>query len=148
MESKLLSPCKSSQDRLAERLAMVAIILMAIGTVFVFSAGVTVRQGMDTEQLYNANVWKRMLLFFKQLYSYTGGRQIIFFPMAVIILYWFSYFDYRRLSLEKGLWRTPSTYLLAASVLLLIIVTSQGFFVTLPSLVPRINEHYRWMNIP
>ena len=149
MESESLSTsCKPSQDRLAERIAMVVIILMAIGTVFVFSAGVTVRQGLDTEQLYDASVWKRILLFFKQLYSYTRGRQIIFFPISIIILYGFSYLDYRKLSLEKGLWRSVSTWMLTASVLLLIIVTSQRFIATLPSLVPQINEHYRWMNIP
>ncbi|MDD5457935.1 MAG: putative peptidoglycan glycosyltransferase FtsW [Phycisphaerae bacterium] len=133
MESEsVLTSCKSSQDRLAERIAMVVIILMAIGTVFVFSAGVTVRQNFDL----------------RRFYQFPGLRQIIFFPLATTILYSFSYFDYRTLSLEKGLSRSAATWLLAVSAILLVIVTSQRFVVTLPSLVPCINQHYRWMNIP
>ena len=111
---------------------MVVVLLMAIGTVFVFSAGANVGQGLDLEHFYD----------------YPGLRQIIFFPLACLIMYAVSLRDYRKLSLANGWWKNPTSYLLALSIIMLAVVLSQRLFPTLPNLVPKVNQHYRWLRIP
>lgn len=116
----------------SDSIAIVVVLLMAIGTVFVFSAGANVSQGLD----------------FEHFYDYPGLRQIVFFPLACLIMYGVSLRDYRKLSLANGWWRNPTSYLLALSIVLLAIVLSQRFVPTLPNLVPKVNQHYRWLRIP
>lgn len=113
-------------------LAMIVVFLMAVGTVFVFSAGANIGKGFDLQKFYD----------------YPGLRQILFFPLACMIMYAMSYCDYRRLSFAKGWFRNPTGYLLVLSIILLAIVLSQRFFPMLPILVPKINQHYRWLRIP
>lgn len=109
----------------ANRIAMVVVSLMAIGTVFVFSASANIVQELDLQKFYN----------------YPGLRHILFFPLACLVMFAASCFDYRRFSPAKGWMRSPTTYLLAASVVLLVLV-----------LVPRfgteINRARRWLRIP
>lgn len=116
----------------SDGLAMVVVLLMAVGTVFVFSAGANIGQGFD----------------FQRFYDYPGLRQILFFPLACLIMYIVSRCDYRRLSLANGWFRNPTGYLLVLSIVLLAIVLSQRFYPALPSFVPKINQHYRWLRIP
>ena len=116
----------------SDSIAMTVVLLMAIGTVFVFSAGANISQDFNLERFYD----------------YPGLRQIIFFPLACLIMYAVSQCDYRRLSLTKGWWRNPTSYLLALSIVLLALVLSQRFFPTLPNLIPKVNQHYRWLRIP
>ena len=116
----------------SDSIAMVVVLLMAIGTVFVFSAGANVGQGLDLEHFYD----------------YPGLRQIIFFPLACLIMYAVSLRDYRKLSLANGWWKNPTSYLLALSIIMLAVVLSQRLFPTLPNLVPKVNQHYRWLRIP
>lgn len=116
----------------ADSIAMVVVLLMAVGTVFVFSAGVNVAQGMD----------------FQNFYSYPGLRQLLFFPLACFIMYAASRFDYRMLSLSKGFSRNLTFYVLVLSVVLLTIVLMQRFYPIFPGFVPRINRHFRWIKIP
>ncbi len=116
----------------ADCIAMVIVLLMAIGTVFVFSASANIGQEFDLQRFYD----------------YPGLRQIMFFPLACGIMYLFSCMDYRRLSLTDGWSRNPTVYLLLLSIVLLAIVLSQRFFPVLPGFVPRINQHYRWLRIP
>ena len=111
---------------------MIIVLLMAIGTVFVFSAGANVSQDFNLERFYD----------------YPGLRQIIFFPLACLIMYGVSRRDYRRLSLAKGWWKNPTSYLLAVSIVLLALVLSQRLAPTLPNLIPKVNQHYRWLRIP
>lgn len=111
---------------------MIVVFLMAVGTVFVFSAGANIGKGFDLQKFYD----------------YPGLRQILFFPLACMIMYAMSYCDYRRLSFAKGWFRNPTGYLLVLSIVLLAIVLSQRFFPMLPILVPKINQHYRWLRIP
>ncbi|MHC4641864.1 MAG: FtsW/RodA/SpoVE family cell cycle protein [Planctomycetota bacterium] len=113
-------------------IAMVAVLLMAIGTVFVFSASANIGQGLDLHRFYDSQ----------------AGRRILYFPLACLVLYTASCFDYRRLSFAKGFLKSPTTYLLILSIALLIIVSSQRFARTLPQLVPLTNQHYRWLKIP
>jgi len=119
-------------NQVSDSIAMVAVLLMAIGTVFVFSAGANISQEFNLERFYD----------------YPGLRQILFFPLACLIMYAVSRFDYRRLSLANGWWRNPTSYLLVLSIVLLAIVLSQRFYPALPGLVPKINQHYRWLRIP
>ncbi len=124
----------------SDSIAMIVVLLMAIGTVFVFSAGANISQNFDIEHFYD----------------YPGLRQILFFPLACLIMYAVSCCDYRRLSLVRltpsgrttGWWRNPTSYLLVLSVVLLAIVLSQRLYPTLPVLIPKVNQHYRWLRIP
>jgi cell division protein FtsW len=117
---------------LAESIAMIVVLLMAIGTVFVFSAGTNIGLEIDL----------------KRFYDYTGLRQIMFFPLACLIMYAASCFNYRRLSLENGWLKNPVVYLLLISIVLLIIVLIQKFIPIFGGFVPFRNNHYRWINIP
>ena len=122
----------SSDNPVADCIAMVVVVLMAIGTVFVFSASANVGQEFDLQRFYD----------------YPGLRQLLFFPLACLIMYAVSFFNYRRLSLSGGWLKSPISYLLVVSIVLLIVVLSQRFYPFLPRLVPKINQHYRWLKIP
>jgi len=132
----------------ANYIVMVVVSLMAIGTVFVFSAGANISQDLDLQKFYN----------------YPALRQILFFPLACLIMFAVSCFDYRRFSLaptssvlppcllsktergeagedKRGWMRSPTTYLLVLSVVLLILVL-------LPQFGMEINRARRWFRIP
>jgi cell division protein FtsW len=116
----------------SDGIAMIIVMLMALGTVFVFSASANVGQDIDLQKFYD----------------YASLRQILFFPLACLIMYFFSCLDYHRLSLEKGWLKNPTIYLLVLSIVLLILVLSQKLYPVLPGLIPAINKHYRWLKIP
>ena len=116
----------------SDSVAMVVVLLMAVGTVFVFSASANIGQEIDLQRFY----------------EYASLRQILFFPLACIVMYIFSRLDYRKLSLANGWLRSPTGYLLILSILLLAIVLSQRLYPVLPRLIPPINRHYRWLKIP
>jgi len=120
------------ENPLADRIAMVVVLLMAAGTVFVFSASANIGHGIDL----------------RRFYEYASLRQILFFPLACLIMYTCSVLDYRRLSLAKGWLRNPTGYLLGLSIVLLAIVLLQRFYPVFPRLVPKINQHYRWPKVP
>jgi cell division protein FtsW len=116
----------------SDSIAMVVVLLMAVGTVFVFSASANIGQEIDLQRFY----------------EYASLRQILFFPLACIVMYLFSRLNYRKLSLDNGWLKNPTSYLLIISILLLAIVLSQRFYPVLPRLIPPINRHYRWLKIP
>jgi cell division protein FtsW len=116
----------------SDSIAMVVVLLMAVGTVFVFSASANIGQEIDLQRFY----------------EYASLRQILFFPLACLIMYFFSCVNYRRLSLDNGWWRNPIVYVLALSIVLLTIVLSQKFYPVLSRFVPAKHEHYRWLSIP
>jgi len=115
-----------------DSIAMVVVLLMAVGTVFVFSASANISHEIDLQKFY----------------EYASVRQILFFPLACIVMYFFSCINYRRLSLDNGWLRNPTSYFLIISIVLLAIVLSQRFYPVLPRLIPPINRHYRWLRIP
>ena len=115
-----------------DSIAMIVVLLMAVGTVFVFSASANIGQEIDLQKFY----------------EYSSLRQILFFPLACIVMYLFSRFNYRKLSLDNGWLRNPTSYLLIISIVLLAIVLSQRFYPVLPRLIPPINRHFRWLRIP
>jgi cell division protein FtsW len=92
-------------------LELVTLTLMAIGTVFVFSAGANVSGQYD---------WKRF-------YEFTTLKQLLFFPAAVGIMYLVSYFDYRRFGfIKKNPLKSLTPYLVILSILLLVVVLVFG----------------------
>jgi cell division protein FtsW len=122
----------SSDNPVADCIAMVVVVLMAIGTVFVFSASANIGQEFD----------------FQRFYDYPGLRQLLFFPLACLIMSAVASCNYRRLSLAGGWLKSPISYLLVLSIVLLIVVVSQRFYPAFPRFVPKINQHYRWLKIP
>ncbi|HEC02875.1 MAG TPA: hypothetical protein ENI81_05000, partial [Phycisphaerales bacterium] len=64
----------SRHNPAADCIAMVIVTLMAVGTVFVFSASANIGQEIDLQRFYD----------------YTGLRQILFFPLACGVMYFFS----------------------------------------------------------
>ncbi len=118
--SELVEP-----NPLPDYIAGTVSILMALGTVFVFSASANVSQQLNLHQFYN----------------YHHLRQVVFFPLAVIIMYSLSYIDYHRLSLRAGWFKSPAVYLLVLSIVLLIIVL-------LPQFGTEVNRARRWLRIP
>jgi cell division protein FtsW len=112
-------------ETLGDKIALIVVMLMAIGTIFVFSAGVDVVRGID----------------FRNFYQSANLRKVMFFPAAVAVMLLVSRIDYRRFSMQKGLWRSHITYLLIVSIILLIIVL-------IPQVGTQINQARRWLRIP
>jgi cell division protein FtsW len=111
--------------RLPDYIAMVIVLLMAVGTVFVFSAGANISRELNLHKFYNL----------------SSLRQILFFPIACLIIYAVSYFDYRRFRLTNGWLKSLTTYILILSITLLVIVL-------IPGLGTEINRARRWLRIP
>jgi cell division protein FtsW len=116
----------------ADCIAMVIVILMAIGTVFVFSASASVGQEFELQKFY----------------EYTGLRQILFFPMACGVMYFLSRVDYRKLSLADGWSRNPTIYLLLLSIVLLAVLFLQRFYPVFPRWFVPDKVRLRWIEIP
>ena len=107
----------------ADYIAMITVLLMAIGTVFVFSASANIAQELDLQRFYN----------------FPAFRQMLFFPLACAVLYTVSCLDYRRFSLANGWLKSPTSYLLILSIALLTLVLLFG---------TEINYARRWFRIP
>ncbi|MHC4388876.1 MAG: FtsW/RodA/SpoVE family cell cycle protein, partial [Planctomycetota bacterium] len=113
------------ENSVADCIAVVVVVLMAIGTVFVFSAGSNINQQLNL----------------RDFYSFQSLRQILFFPLAVAIMYAVSAFDYRRLSLSDGWFKSTTFYLLLFSIALLVLVL-------IPRFGAEINQARRWLRFP
>ncbi|MBN2137898.1 MAG: cell division protein FtsW [Sedimentisphaerales bacterium] len=111
-------------NQVANCTAAVVVLLMAIGTVFVFSASADIGRELNLHKFYD----------------YPGLRQILFFPVACLVLFTAAAFDYRKLRLTNGWFKSPLPYLLLVSIALLIIVL-------VPSVGARINNARRWLRI-
>ncbi|MHC4351622.1 MAG: FtsW/RodA/SpoVE family cell cycle protein [Planctomycetota bacterium] len=116
----------------ADCIAMVIVTLMAVGTVFVFSASANIGQEIELGKFYD----------------YTGLRQILFFPLACGVMYFFSCVDYRKLSFADGWSRSPTVYLLLLSIVLLAIVLLQRFYPVFPGWFVPEKVRFRWINVP
>jgi len=116
---------ETTQSRLDDQIAKVIIILMAIGTVFVFSASTDLGQELNL----------------RRFYAYPGLRQIIFFPLACIVMFVVGSIDHRRLSFSRGLLKSFTPYLLVLSIALL-------GMVLIPKFGTQVNAARRWIRIP
>jgi len=114
------------KDRLlADSIAVIVVLLMAVGTVFVFSASANISRELDLQRFYD----------------FPSLRQMLFFPMAIIVIYAVSCVDYRRLSFADGWLKSLTGYLLVLSIVLLIIVL-------VPQFGTEVNRARRWLRIP
>jgi cell division protein FtsW len=98
------------EKRLDRPLALIVTILMAIGTVMVFSAAANLKRELE---------WSKFL-------EYTTMRQILFFPLAIIVMYVMAMVPYRVFSLEGNWKKSVAVWLLAVSAVLLILVLVPG----------------------
>ncbi len=110
---------------LADYIAMVVVLLMAIGTIFVFSASANISQKLDLQRFYD----------------FPSLRQMLFFPLAIIVLFTVSCFDYRRFGFANGWLKSWTSYLLVLSIALLIVVLIPQFGV-------EIHRARRWLRLP
>ena len=109
--------------RLTLSIEAVVLTLMAIGTVFVFSAGASVKSDYSLKEFYN----------------FTTLKQLLFFPAAVLVMYTTASIDHKRLSFTRaGIAKSITTYLMAISIILLVLVLIPGIG------TPK-NESWRWI---
>ncbi len=95
----------------ARVIEVAVLLLMATGTVFVFSAGATIGGQFDLSRFY----------------TFTTLKQMIFFPLAVGVMYVVSCINYRRFSLtDKPVGYSLTPYLFILTVGLLVYVLFWG----------------------
>jgi cell division protein FtsW len=115
----------TTDNRLAQCVATATVLLMAIGTVFVFSAGANLSHELDLHRFYD----------------FPGLRQILFFPIACLVMYTISRINYRWLSFADGWWKSPVGYMLVFSIALLVLVL-------IPQFGTEVHRARRWFRIP
>ena len=104
---------------------MVVLFLMATGAVMVFSAGANLSYEFQ---------WRRF-------YEYPGLRQIMFFPMAVVVLFAASLPNYTFWQYREKWYKWPALWLLVLAVTLLVLVL-------IPSIGTEMYGARRWLRIP
>jgi cell division protein FtsW len=114
-----------NQNYLGDSIAAVVVILMAVGTVLVFSAGASLTEEAD----------------FSNFYKSTRLRHLLLFPVGCAVLFAFSKFDYRRFAPANEWRKSLVTYLMLVSIILLGIVL-------IPGIGREINYARRWLMIP
>ena len=115
----------TKDNSLPDYIAVVVVLLMAAGTVFVSSASANIGQELDLQRFYD----------------FPALRQIVFFPLAVLVMYTVSCFNYRRFSVSAGWLKSPTGFLLVLSIVLLILVL-------LPQFGTEVHRARRWLRIP
>lgn len=113
----------SVSSRLSNVIAMVVLFLMAAGAVMVFSAGANVGYEFDL----------------RRFYEFPGLRQILFFPIAVIVLFLASVPSYQFWNFRSRWYAWPTLWLLFVACMLLIVAHVAG---------PEVNGARRWLRIP
>lgn len=113
---------EESRGHLADYIGVVIVFLMGLGAVMVFSAGASLDYELD----------------FSRFYAYPGLRQVLYFPVAVVVLLIASCINYRWLRLRDRWWKSPMVYLTLFAIILLALVLIIG---------PEINEARRWLRL-
>jgi cell division protein FtsW len=120
---------KLTGKTIANMTACLAVALMAIGVVFVFSASARIDVEYD----------------FARFYSYPEFRQVVFFLASILILFGLALINYRILAFRSSSWKgwilNPAVWLVFASIVLLVIVL-------IPRFGTEINYARRWLRIP
>lgn len=101
---------------------IVVLLLMATGTVFVYSAGATLNPILERAHFYETPMFK----------------QIVFFPLAVGVLLLMRQVNYQWLHLRRPLWKSLTFYLVIVSFLLLVAVLLFG---------QERNQSKRWLDL-
>ena len=121
---------KYTSGKLQSLIELAVLTLMATGTVFVFSAGANIRSEFTLSRFY----------------EYTTVKQILFFPLAVCVMYLIACIDYRRFSFTRaGPANSLTSYLLALAIILLVLVLIP---VIGTGIGPEKTFARRWLNIP
>lgn len=115
-------PTTVVQYNLSDRIAQIVITMMAVGTVFVFSAGASLSQQWSLDRMY----------------THPGLRHLLFLPLAVAVMFLVARIDHHRLSFRNGLFRSFTPYIILASIVMLVLVLFIG---------PTINSARRWLII-
>ncbi len=113
------------RSRLADTIAIVILFLMATGAVMVFSAGADVVHEFDL----------------RHFYEFPSLRQIVYFPLAVVVLFLAALPDYR-------FWRLRSRWYASPTVWLLILAFGLVGAVLVPSLGTEVYGARRWLRLP
>mgnify|MGYP001278407399 CR=1 FL=1 len=112
----------------ADMMVCLAVTLMAIGAIFVFSASARIDIDYKVEKFFD----------------YSEVRQALFFIAAIFITWLVSMCNYQRLAMEPGkisAWlKNPSFYLVIISIALLILVLIPGIGV-------EVNYARRWLRV-
>lgn len=104
----------------------IVVVLMAIGTVMVYSASANLTGDLDW-----THFWDSVTL-----------RQLIFFLLAIALMYLISLIDYHNLSFTKNGWKKSlTTWLLVLTIILLVVVLIPGIGVSR-------NNARRWLSLP
>lgn len=99
------------------------LLLMALGTVFVFSASANVSSGFDLKNFVRS----------------VQFRNIIYLPIAIGVLYGFSCLNYRCLGISgRNFFKTPVFWMLLVSFVFLVLVL-------IPGIGTEINYARRWL---
>ncbi len=131
----------SANGSVAKYIAMIVTILMAIGTVFVFSAGVSLSQGINFKELYHSPSLKGIVSLLAELLKYPGFKQIVFLSISVVLMLIISRINYHIFNFSRGWFLSPLTYLFIISIALLVAVL-------IPGIGREINYARRWLMIP
>lgn len=116
---------KIGNNYLSGMIESAVILLMATGTIFVYSAGANVNVNYDLGHFYN----------------FTTLKQLLFFPLAIAVMYLVSKIDYKRLSLNTNpIGKSFTPYLIIVSIMLLVLVL-------IPSIGIEKNGARRWLAI-
>jgi cell division protein FtsW len=114
---------------IANMIACLAVTLMAVGVVFVFSASARIDVEYDLSKFY----------------TYPEFRQIVFFLASILILFALALTNYKILAFKSGNWKgwilNPSVWLVFVSIILLVIVL-------IPRFGTEINYARRWLRVP
>ena len=114
------------RNSLSFLLEIAFLILMAISAVFVFSAGANVRSEFNLQQFYN----------------FTTLKQLIFFPLAIAVMYTFAAINFNKYSFtDKSPFKSIAPYLVATSLILLVLVL-------IPGIGMERNFSRRWLALP
>ena len=120
---------KLTNKTIANIIACLAVTLMAVGVVFVFSASARIDVEYDLSKFH----------------TYPEFRQVVFFLASILILFVFALTNYRILAFRDSNWKgwilNPSVWLVFVSIILLVIVL-------IPRFGTEINYARRWLRIP
>ncbi|MBL7106361.1 MAG: FtsW/RodA/SpoVE family cell cycle protein, partial [Phycisphaerae bacterium] len=104
---------------------VIVVALMAIGALFVFSAAADINQQIQLDNFYR----------------FTALRQLMFFPLAVMVMVCFSFFNYRKLAIPNNFLKSPAVWLMILSIIF-------SAAVLFPKFGTEINYARRWLRIP
>lgn len=118
-------PKKMDAKFLSLLIELPILTLMGLGTVFVFSAGANVSSSFNIQHFYN----------------FTTLKQLLFFPLAVALMYAVACIDAKRFSFTRaGVLKSYTPYLLAISTILLILTL-------IPGIGDPKNDAWRWLSL-